>query len=313
MIRARPLWKRLLCRPLLKISRGVEIGASLIFISPVYQKLHSLWLSFTAAPVPSIKAAVLAHVYYPELWPEIVKIWHTLPAGSPLLVTTPYGIGAEIRTLGASHPLIEIYESENRGRDIAPFLTVLNAGRLDRFDAVLKIHTKKSPHLKQGNLRRRLLFTSLAGHSSNVRRILRQFCDPRVGLVGPASFFRTAEIYWMANKALVEQLCRRMAPMPPVLLGFFEGSMFWVRPKALEPLRALGLQAEDFDVEAGQLDGTLHHATERTFTLCALANGYGTRSLQGDQLLAGCGNSIFVRPCRKIISLARPIATPRFK
>jgi lipopolysaccharide biosynthesis protein len=282
----RPLWKRLLRRPVLTALRGVEFGAGLLFISPFYQKLQALWLAFTASPVPPVRAALLAHVYYPELWPEIVKVWRALPAGSPLLVTTPYSIGAQIRTLGGNNPLIEIYESKNRGRDIAPFLTVLNAGLLDRFDTVLKIHTKKSPHLTQGNLWRQISFTSLAGHPLNVRRILFQFCDPRVGLVGPAYFFRTSDIYWMDNKALVENLCRRTKPNAPVHLGFFEGSMFWFRPQALASLRALDLQPEDFEAEAGQLDGTLHHATERTFTLCALAVGYETRSIQGETLLA---------------------------
>ena len=281
-----PLWKRALRRPVLTTMRVVEIGAGLVFVSPVYQKLQMLRLGFAASPIPPVRAALLAHIFYPELWPEIVKVWHALPEGSPMLVTTPHGMASRIRTLAGTTPLIEIYESENRGRDIAPFLTLLNTGRLDRFDAVLKIHTKKSPHLRQGELRRRVFFTSLAGHSSNVQRILRQFCDPKVGLIGPASFFRTRRFYWMDNKAHVEKLCHRMEPNAPIHLGFFEGSMFWVRPKALAPLRRLDLQPHDFDAEEGQLDGTLHHAIERIFTLAALAVGYVTRSTRGRTLLA---------------------------
>jgi rhamnosyltransferase len=271
----------------------VEIGTGLVFVSSLYQKLQALWLAHDISPAPPIATALLAHVYYPDLWPEIVQVWHALPAGSPLLVTTPHGTREQIRTLGGDNPLIEIYESENRGRDIAPFLTVLNAGRLDRFDAVLKIHTKKSPHLRQGNLRRRVFYTALSGHPSNVRRILRQFSDPRVGLVGLASFFRTSNFYWMDNKALVENLCRRMKPEAPVRLGFFEGSIFWIRPQALAPLRMLDLQPRDFDAEAGQLDGTLHHAIERTFALSALAVGYETRSIRGKPLLAAEQRSFF--------------------
>ncbi len=276
----------MLVRWVITTQRGVEVVTGQVFVSPLYQKLRALWLGIAASPAPPVGTAVVAHVYYPELWPEIVKVWQTLPSGSPLLVTTPYGNGSQIRALGGENPLIEIYESENRGRDIAPFVMLLNAGRLDRFDAVLKIHTKKSPHLMLGNLRRRVLYTAVAGHPGIVRRILGQFSDPRVGLVGPAPFFRTRSHYWMADKALVEELCRRMEPNGPVRLGFFEGSIFWVRPRALAPLRVLDLRPDDFDAEAGQLDGTLHHAVERTFTLSALAAGYETRSIAGRTLLA---------------------------
>jgi GT2 family glycosyltransferase len=229
---------------------------------------------------------MVAHVFYPELWPEIAAIWQTLPTRSSLLVTTPHGKGSEIRALAGNDPAIEIYESENRGRDIAPFLALLNAGRLDRFDAVLKIHTKKSSHLRQGDLRRRLLYTVLAGNPGNVRRILRQFSNSTVGIVGPVRFFRASDFYWLGNRALVETLCSRMQPKAPVRPGFFEGSMFWFRPQALAALRGLGLRQADFDAETGQLNGTLHHAIERTFTLSALADGFDTRSVLGRTLLA---------------------------
>lgn len=283
----KPLWKRFLRRPILTALRAVEIGTGLVFVSSFYRKIQDLWLPLEAASDPPIATALLAHVYYPELWPEIMEVWNALPAGSPLLVTTPRGTGERIRMLGGGDdPLIEIYECENRGRDIAPFLTVLNAGRLDRFDTVLKIHTKKSPHLMLGSLRRRVFLTALSGTPRNVRRILQQFSDPRVGLVGLSSFFRTRNVYWMDNKALVEKLCRQMEPEAPVRLGFFEGSIFWIRPQALAPLRKLDLQPGDFDLETGQLDGTLHHAVERVFTLSAVAAGYEIRSIQGKPLLA---------------------------
>ena len=286
MTSRRSVWDHLRQRPVLTLLRCAEIGVGLIVVSPLYQKLQALRLNRVASSVPPAKTALVAHVFYPELWPEIAAIWQALPAGSRLLVTTPHSKASEIRSLIGHDPSIEIYESENRGRDVAPFLALLNDGRLDRFDVVLKIHTKKSPHLRQGDLRRRLLYTTLAGNPGNVRRILRQFSDPTVGLVGPALFFRASDFYWLGNRALVETLCGRMQPKASVRPGFFEGSMFWVRPQALAALRGLGLQPADFDAETGQLNGTLHHAVERSFTLSALADGYDTRSVLGRTLLA---------------------------
>lgn len=236
------------------------------------------------APPPEIRAAIVAHIYYPDLLDEILETFKLLPAGSRLLITAPPRQAESLKHMVGSRSDVEIHETVNRGRDIAPFLKLLNDGTLDRFDAVLKIHSKKSPHLSQGSLRRRVFFVGLAGSTGNVARVLNQFRNPSVGFIGLSSYFRTRKFYWMDNRQRVELLCQRIGIAP--FMGFFEGSMFWVRPAALAPLKELDLTAEDFEVEAGQLDGTLHHAIERCFVLSGLAAGYDVRSISGRRLLA---------------------------
>lgn len=86
----------------------------------------------------------------------------------------------------------------------------------------------------------------------------------------------------MANEARTREIAKRMqAPEEVIRLGFFEGTMFWFRPAALASLRELDLRPEDFEPEERQLDGTLHHAVERCFTIAAWSRGFTVRDLKG--------------------------------
>ncbi len=177
---------------------------------------------------------------------------------------------------------VTIHPCQNRGRDIAPFIELLNAGTFDGCDAVLKLHTKRSPHLLDGEIRRKLLFTMLAGERNQTLRTLALFETAETGLVGWSACYRNALPYWMGNEARVRAIAARMnAPTDAVQLGFFEGSMFWFRPAALKRLKALDLTPEDFEHEARQLDGTLHHAIERCFTIAAWADDFIVRGIDG--------------------------------
>ena len=232
-----------------------------------------------------VRTAMIAHVYYPELLDEVLACWRGFPGGAALHLTVPRQKAGELRArLGGARGVV-VHEVENRGRDIAPFLAVLGTGALDGYDAVLKLHTKRSPHLWNGDLRRRMLFAMLAGHQAQVTRVQSIFADPRIGLAGWRTMWRTRLDYWHDNEATVRQLMDRMAPGSVADLAFFEGSMFWFRPAALEPLRRLGLTAADFEAEAGQTDGALHHAVERCFGLAVRAAGYRCADLQGRTVL----------------------------
>ena len=265
--------------------RAAEMARSVVLASRPWAALREARRP-PAEPAPPVRAALVAHVFYPDLWPEIVAAWRALPAGSPLIATAPPAQARALRDLAGGDERIEIVEVANRGRDVGPLLTLLASGRLDAFDAVLKIHSKRSPHLRDGDLRRRMFYAELAGGPRHVAAILRQFENLRVGLVGPGFYFRSKPFYWMANRARVEGLCARMEPPAAPRLGFFEGTMFWIRPAALAPLRAIGLGVDDFEAEAGQIDGALHHAAERLFALSAAAAGYETRALDGRVLLS---------------------------
>lgn len=244
-------------------------------------------------PVPAAKAglqpstsrlALVAHIYYPDLLPEILAAHDAMPSGTPLLVTTLAehrdALGAALAGRGAT----SIHVFENRGRDIAPFIELLRQGAFDKYDAVLKLHTKKSPHLSYGGLLRRAMFKALAGTPATVDAIAAMMRDPDVGLVGWRSVFLTSSYHWHGNRERVIRLLAPLTAGKPVPPAFFGGSMFWFRPQALRWLSSVP-DAMDFEAEAGQIDGTLAHAIERSFAIVAAHSGFRTLDTQGRPLL----------------------------
>ena len=258
-----------------------------VFVSPYGQKLRQIMAKRSSGPnISGLKLAVVVHAYYPELLPEALACLALLPPETSFLVTVPHERSADVRDILANVVNARVFEVPNRGRDVAPFIDLLNRGALDGYDAVLKLHTKRSPHLRDGDIRRRLLYLMLCGERNATARALASFNDPTVGMVGWRACFRTAPLYWMKNKLRVATLAERMRAADSARLGFFEGTMFWYRPKALEPLRKLGIDTVDFEPELGQTDGALHHAIERCFTIAAWSGGYTVRDLKG-RLLTG--------------------------
>jgi hypothetical protein len=242
----------------------------------------------TINPPSPLRLGAHAHIYHSELVPEIAARLSRLPPASAIFVTIvaddPSASSAELRQAIERHiPRATIVRVPNRGRDIWPFMMLLRDGAFRDFDIVVKIHTKTSPNLQPAPIagaawRRRMLF-ELLGSKPAIRAIAGRFAEtPDLGLIGAAglrvpSYLLSRREALGSNSSAVRQLARR-AGINPVATDFFAGSMFWVRPRALEPLLRLNLSAADFPPEQGQVDGTLQHALERLFVAAAECCGF---------------------------------------
>ncbi len=237
-------------------------------------------------PRTDLSVALVAHIFYPELIDEVLACWRKMPDGTPLFVTTTRERAGTVLVRLGDLPRVTVLTGENRGRDVAPFLALVRSGRLDAYDVVLKLHTKRSPQLRYGDLVRRALYLALAGSRDDIGRILEIFADPKVGMVGWAPVFLTTGRHWRTNRQRVEALVGGMGMPMPEAPGFFGGTMFWFRPAAVTPLAGLPLGQQHFEPESGQLDGTLHHALERCFSLAAAGTGFSVRDTAGHELAA---------------------------
>jgi lipopolysaccharide biosynthesis protein len=224
----------------------------------------------------------VAHVYHPELWEELVAHLAAIPVDFDLIVTNSSGapLNIDLARLPAARHAIAL-DVENRGRDLWPLAQVVNAGLLDSYDLVIKVHTKRSPWrgahgglAGTGDAWRGELLSALLGDARNVSVILDAFAESAdLGIVTADDSVLGSE-FWGDNEAVTASLLRRMRPEPDHAgLTFAAGSIYWIRGPILRRLRALSLTAADFESEEGQVDGTTAHALERVIGLLTLDAG----------------------------------------
>jgi lipopolysaccharide biosynthesis protein len=221
---------------------------------------------------------VLLHVFYPELVPEIIGQLNEIPVRFDLIVTNASGEQISFdRTDLPRARHIRVLDVDNRGRDIWPMAQVVNAGLLDPYELVLKVHTKRSEWRSAhedlagtGEGWRNTLLTDLLGDRDNIATVMSAFAEnPNLGVVTAAGNLLGPE-FWGGDLAASRELLRRLElPLHPDGLCFPSGSFYWIRGFVLQGLRALALTSEDFEREAGQIDGTTAHAIERVIGILA--------------------------------------------
>ena len=93
------------------------------------------------------RIAVVAHLFYADLWDGLLEQLTNLqlPYDLHLSLTAGHSDGLLAAVL-ARVPTANVVVLPNRGRDVAPFAHLLSSGALDGYDAILKLHGKRSRH-----------------------------------------------------------------------------------------------------------------------------------------------------------------------
>lgn len=219
--------------------------------------------------------AVILHLYYSELWDEISSYLDNLAQDFDLFVSIPKNMSCLRDKVLLKFSEAFIFECENRGRDIAPFIRIFSEIIPFDYRYICKIHTKKSVHRKDGSCWRDKLLSELLGSEREIQEIKRHLDLTDVGIIGPKGNLLSTEHFIGGNQTLINILAEKLnllyfgEPFP-----FVAGSMFWCKPEAISSITRLNLSEDDFGVEVGALDATLAHALERFISLLAIKNGY---------------------------------------
>lgn len=229
--------------------------------------------------VANARIAVVVHLFYIDLFEEILDDLKNIVESYDLYITTPFeaDIPQIIEATDRRGQWVAVQLCRNKGRDVGPFVALYRTGRLDHYDAVLKLHTKKSRYSDQGDFWRRQLYKPLCGDSMTTQKTLRLIRERGCGVLGPAHYFLTRQEFWGANRTRLADIlknCNVKHNSAEPELAFFAGTMFWFAPKAMAALHAATGETVDFDLENGMQDGTLAHAWERAFCLIARYANY---------------------------------------
>jgi len=236
------------------------------------------------AGVDNKKIAVVLHLYYFELWEQFELALSGITKTFDLYISIRKKNNCSlVEKILKSFPDANIYEIPNKGRDILPFLCIFKEIEPLGYELILKLHTKKSPHLKgykgiadYGEKWREATLTSLFGGNKRVNDIFDLFdSNPNLGVFSPVEHlypFKSTDINYQVVNQLLPSIDNETFDSNNY--SYAGGSMFWFRPEALKKILQLDLTEENFEEELGQLDGTLAHAIERLFGVVCQTSGY---------------------------------------
>lgn len=230
--------------------------------------------------------AVALHLYYPDLWDEFAARLAALDFPFDLFVTITWRGPATddlIARMRSQYPTAFVLPLPNHGRDILPFLHLVNAGAFDGYAAVCKLHSKKSPHRIDGAAWRHHLVDAVLPSTGAAQVLARFLADRGAAMLVADGQCLDADSWWGSNRAMTRDVLRRVE-CQGVMTGmrFAAGSIWWAKPVVIGMLRALRLTPDMFEPEQGQVDGTLAHALERATG--ALVQAAGMRVAQPGDL-----------------------------
>ena len=227
------------------------------------------------------RIAVQVHMFYTDTLEETIANLNLIPYRFDCYVSTDTDqkkalIEKQLKeTCHCCNATVEVFE--NRGRDVAPLLVQMGK-RVEDYDYLCHIHSKKTKTNDHGNEWRKYIFKHLFGNEAYMKRIFAIFeRDATIGLLMPETYpVLELQAEWGGNREGVATLLTMLGietelPRVPV---FPVGNMFWMRTDAVRKMFSYGFAQQDFPKEEGQVNATIAHQIERSWVYVAADAGY---------------------------------------
>jgi lipopolysaccharide biosynthesis protein len=225
---------------------------------------------------PSV--VIILHIYYLDIGHEIINTLQDLPFEISQIVVTHSFSGNETLQILDEAPKdlrekFTFFFSQNIHRDSAPFINVLKEIPLQG-NCFLKLHTKKSPHLKNGvgeGWRRNLINSLL--HFDGSTNLLYELDSSQNPIWACPSDWIGTESQWGANNFEVWKLTSELEiPFLPKI-EFPVGNMYWFNRVLLDSMSHVEVPKKISKTQMKWTDATWAHAIERLPGQICLTSG----------------------------------------
>lgn len=210
--------------------------------------------------------ALIIHLYYIDLletiYDEVKNIKDIFDIYISITIDTKV---EDIEKIKFLFPNANIFIFENRGRDVLPFLKILNKIYHLKYETTCKIHTKKSLDRNNNGMEwGKRLRTELFDKSEFIihkllSNELNFYADEQ-----SCKFFENPLFYFSKNNVEIFTKCLNIKFNKDFIVPI--GTMFWCNTNKLYPLINFK-EYKHFSIEAGYLDNQLEHATEQLIGL----------------------------------------------
>ena len=226
------------------------------------------------------KIGVFLHIFYPELAETIAGYLRNIPSKIDIFVSTKT---ASIKALKEiferveNAQKVEVRDFVNIGRDVAPFIIGFGE-HIPKYDLILKLHSKKSPHSNALSGWFLHCLDNLIGSEAITATNLKALQSSQTGIVYPVENYALSlgikhDSCWGHEEGNYKKAMPFLSQFKlshiqrDSQFRFPTGTMFWCKPEVLQPILNWGLELQDFDEEGGQIDGTIAHSIERIIGL----------------------------------------------
>lgn len=254
----------------------------------------------------NLSLAIHLHLHYTDMWNEIQRYLENI-GNYPyhLYVTMTQENPSLIEEIKRFHLETTVFIVENRGYDVGPFIYFLNRIDLNRYDLILKIHTKNNKKgldtlLNHRYVSREFWFKLLMGGVLDTPNLFKKNIyqfeqNANLGMIG-SKYLITSDIKNSREvRKDVQDTMFKLGFVKPEIITFVAGTMFIIRSKLLQKIKDNYTLADFLPTDGTVKDGTLAHVLERVFGCIVIASGYKIKGFDKNKSFECCGTLSLVR------------------